>query len=786
MICKNTGYFMNIPSFVNRTKETQRIVSEIGNSYNTSNRVIFVAGRIGIGKSRLIKKVIEKDVTGFRTIQPDISKNVAQTISAGAYIDYLEHSIDKLGKEHTYNDIPSKIKYSVRLTTLVKIIISGVLSKIFGQGYYYNKLAKYESIIEKRDYIISVLKKHPYILHIPNVQFIDIESLEILIDISKKVTNTVFIMEYTIDESFDESQLYSLMEHFKTMNGRLSYIIIDKLPFDEVRRITNHSIPSNILREIYNRFNGNIYQLLLCKDDISFNENPIHASISELSQKERFIIHVLYMHNGYWLSNQLCSILTRSNISPIVTVMDYEQAVHSLIESKLIYLNDELELHLAHDSIITEVEKDKLDTVRFIAYNVVKTYYIELLQNNEGTPETHFLFQNMISFADSEIVQYLPTLHKIIRQWKYPDTIISRLSTYREKLLSSVNNQFLFETLSIFLTNLCVDYGSYTEAQKNLELVYNQQNAYHRALKAKTLTLLDNNEEAEEKFKELLHAAKTKREELVIELCKLSRDMAFYKLEISQEKAKNLYKNPQYKSFPEYAFVLRNYAELVDEYDKSLIMYKKAFHMFMKENRMDLAAQVLVSKSMFLAYKGEMKGAYKALDKAVSLKEVRDSHMLNNYAVLDILSGNTTVKTTAYLNDAILLQSDPYEKTITECNLLTAYTILKDRVHAEQTYQQILDGNWKRYQYQEFLHIVYMDLYFYSNTFEESELAEESLASLLKLYNNVSHNSMVANLIKSQIIGDESVEMFYAQFPFRVDFLGDWSIDINPDLEHYE
>ncbi len=92
---------MNVPAFVNRTKEAQKISTDIGISSNSSNRVIFIAGKIGVGKSCLIEKIIKNDVTGFRTIHLDICKNIAQTIRAGSYIDFFMNSIDKLAKNHT-------------------------------------------------------------------------------------------------------------------------------------------------------------------------------------------------------------------------------------------------------------------------------------------------------------------------------------------------------------------------------------------------------------------------------------------------------------------------------------------------------------------------------------------------------------------------------------------------------------------------------------------------------------------------------------------------------------
>ena len=161
---------------------------------------------------------------------------------------------------------------------------------------------------------------------------------------------------------------------------------------------------------------------------------------------------------------------------------------------------------------------------------------------------------------------------------------------------------------------------------------------------------------------------------------------------------------------------------------------------------------------------------------------VNEIYRLNNYAVLDILSGKTSTKTASSLNDAILIQGDSYERIITECNLLTVYTILNDKDHANQIYQKIMSENWKKYQYQEFLHIIYMDFYYYSSSFEEEELCAKSKESLLELYDKASPNGMVAGLIKAQILGDRSSNLFYARFPFRVDFLGDWSIEISPDI----
>src|SRR5699024_84491 len=91
----------------------------------------------------------------------------------------------------------------------------------------------------------------------------------------------------------------------------------------------------------------------------------------------------------------------------------------------------------------------------------------------------------------------------------------------------------------------------------------------------------------------------------------------------------------------------------------------------------------------------------------------KESYFLNNYAVLDLLDGNTSENIAKQLNDALLLTCDPYEKILIQCNLLVCYTLLTEMERAKEIMLEITSQPFEQFQYEEFLHIVYQDLFYY-------------------------------------------------------------------------
>ena len=74
------------------------------------------------------------------------------------------------------------------------------LDKTIGEGHTLYEPIDEKSILNKKRYIIDALRKNAFIISIDNIQNIDAHSLEILKEILEHISNTIFILEYTIEQ----------------------------------------------------------------------------------------------------------------------------------------------------------------------------------------------------------------------------------------------------------------------------------------------------------------------------------------------------------------------------------------------------------------------------------------------------------------------------------------------------------------------------------------------------------------------------------------------------------
>ena len=59
------------------------------------------------------------------------------------------------------------------------------------------------------------------------------------------------------------------------------------------------------------------------------------------------------------------------------------------------------------------------------------------------------------------------------------------------------------------------------------------------------------------------------------------------------------------------------------------------------------------------------------------------------------------------------------------------------------------------------------------------------MQQLHKLIEKSSADSMFVPIAKMQLKNQISPDLFYSHFPFRVDFLGCWNIEVSSDLENF-
>lgn len=499
-----------------------------------------------------------------------------------------------------------------------------------------------------------------------------------------------------------------------------------------------------------------------------------------------FLINLLFLNDGEIDKSLLFQILTESHIPLPLSKDNLEECCQYLNVEKIVNYTTDGKIRIAHDSIINELEHQPVNPILFVAYSILKEYYMEQIRM---FPEEHIverLFSLFVRFGDEELIKIFPYVKQIIKSRKYPQAIIYKLVRFRDILSErGISNPQFVNEIATLLTSLCLELELGEEAQNNLNLIYSDQNPYHRAMQAAIYSLDFTNQLSMNKIKKLIEHAETAREKLVIQLCMLSGEMACLNIEKSRDIAKSLIDIKEYKNIFEYAFLLRNYAELSSTYDESLFLYSQAIKRFRHAGRNDLCAQVYVSMSMIYAYKGNLSIAEKLLDKAEKMGGAFKRHLLNNYAVLEILSFKINVNTSEKLEDALLLTKDPYETLIIESNLLVCYVILNNKNKADQMRKNIEQQNYMQFHYEEFLHIVLQDLLFYYTSIGEKQKVTEITNELQKLIEISAPKSMVKEIAPLQLSKIKNPLEFYSNYPYRVDFLGNWNFEINRDLETY-
>ena len=773
-------------TFYNRIQETEKMVNMVKNG-TSSNKIIVISGKTGIGKSAFVDKVLSNELQNFMSIRVNICKASVDTIDNLFYINALYRTLSNLSRKKPFDKVHSPLYRGVtNIQNVLSFAVDIALDKTLGDGNLIFEHTDERSVLRKKDYIISVLEKNSCIIAIDNIQSIDTQSLEILKDVVEKIDDTTFIFEYTTNNESMSDDILAFYNTLKKFNATVYLFEMKCLDFQEAKKLAPSNIDETQLQQIYQISEGNLVKMQLADSTLGLNENPIKFRLSQLSKDKFFLVNILYLNGAIISYTDLCKMLVGNLNAPPFSEQKISRCINELENEKIIRYTSFGEVRLYHDSVISQLNLQSASAPLYSAYSVLKEYYCQKLCESKDEESIEHLFCLYLHFSDEELITLFPQISNLLKNYKYPQTVINKLVLYREKIQSQKHlNHHLYKKLVEFLVNLCIEYGLYDEAINNLNLIYSPANPYHRALKSRALSINFTNKKSIDLIRQLINQASSPREKLTSELCLLSAEMALQPRQKSLDMAKKMIETLEYQDCLEYAFLLSNYAELVDDSDECLSLYEQAIKRFHYAGRNDYVSNILVFVSMIYAYQGKTSNARQALDISKKRGGVKESYLLNNYAVLDVIEENATEKDVKQLSDALLLTCDPYEKILIQCNLLVCYTILAETERAEQIMLEITRQSYEQFQYEEFLHIVYQDLIFYFNSSKQESKAEQYRQQLRNLMKKSSSNTMLINIAKNQMNSQSTQNFFYSKFPFRVDFLGSWNVEVSPDLENY-
>jgi tetratricopeptide (TPR) repeat protein len=773
---------------LNRNDERCEILNLIKGS-KRNNEVIFLAGPSGIGKSELVRYILEHEIPESKNIRVEISLNKTGTIENNHYLNILYKAVFKhIRIERNLMKTSGSI---IKFSNLFRLAISWGKNRLgFPESARLFAPIQELDVIQKKEFIENALSGKGYIIVIENFQNIDVSSLEILNEIVAQTNNLIFIFEYTLIAS-DEGNIYSMFNSTLRICGKdsVKLLFINKLDFTEARRlIVDNSGLTNAdmdyLEKIYNESRGNLMQIILAKNILGTNQVPIEATIEHLSKNARYLLGIMY-----WLETEINYAelfeLTSEPYTPsdiAFSITSYEKSYQELCVAEIIVPRKNA-LRLRHDSIIAAIENYPENNIFYMAYATVKKYYLCIMQDPIKKPQfLECLFSLYIKSGDVDIVNLLSEIRAVVLREKYPDNIIRKLGFLEKKLLGATVSfhNYAYEALA----EICHAIGMADQAEIYLNKIYNSTNPFHFALKAGILALKYHIPECRSELDTMTDTlTDNPRLQITISLCRLFGIMMTSRKSIGRRYVEQLLKSAECIESVEYGLLLRNYAELIDDITVSINVYEQALNIFRKHHYQGYEADVYIALSMLYAYLGKFKRSEKYLQRAVETDaETEKSAVYNNMAAISLLKGTYDKETLRNFNNALLLNNYDYDKCIIKCNLLIYYCLIGNIDMANELCIQVETSGHEQYNYDEFKHIVYTNLLFFSKCARDKNREDLYTNKLRELVDSDDVCESVVRLTRANLSAIEDTKYFYSKFPYRVDFLGNWRFWIDKSI----
>lgn len=768
-------------------RETDALnVIEMINSQTLSNKIILLTGISGVGKSGLVEKLSQSELLRDVIVSVRVSKSSIDTIENQQYFNALYKVVVKYAKSKMFDNIPSPMQQgAVNFKNIFRVIKNIIKSQMgINENHLLAEPEEGESIIRKKEYISYLLSTTNIILDIENIQNIDTQSLEILKEIICESKHQTYIFEYTLTRDND-AHYENFYKELKELNTQIYCYKVEKMDFMIAKQLAPKDIcmDEEKLRELYDKSEGNLMEIILANDKIFFNSSNIDIKLKSLSKSEKYLLYIIFLNDYPLLYEELATMSVIESPEKIITdFAELKDLIYMLCEKKILLMDKDF-IKIRHDSIIDIMQHHIANPILYCAYKTLKDYYNRRIDVLPIAVE--HLLSLYLKFSDQELLTLLNRVKQFVLNMKYPDLIIQKLEYFRENLLTKSSQGFRGSYyLTIMLTEICLNKKMAEEAQKNLSLIYDEGNIYHIALQAQILSLKESNE-AHDSLAELVDKTpKNSRLRLICEICLLYLKTKLLPTFQTKAYGETLITNSFYQEYTEYAFLLRNFAELCDSTEECNKYYLAALKIFENHKRYHDMASVYISLSMIYAYTGNIELARRHLNNALSLdkRELSLCYILNNNSTLQILENNFSEITEKNLKNALLLSVSRYEKLIVSANLLVYYCLVKDFEKSKKIAENIETSHYQDFKYEELLHIIYQNLYFYYSAFkhdnDKKDFYYKQILSLVNSPNTRESTKEIASgmihLVKSQY--------FYTQFPFRVDFLGYWEFTIDNDL----
>lgn len=260
-------------NFVNR-KEDFLWFNKRVRATNQYNKLFYICGRSGIGKSSFTDKLMKENLSQYSCISIRFSsvRNIAN--SDGFFLQTIVSEMSKYADKT--NRFDSFKYFMINFKTIAESIrqyflnVNGTLDNIMSYGLNDKVLKAFT------DYLIYIFNNNKIVLNIESIEMIDEYSIKVLKRLLNETFNNIFLLEFTYDDSNDHFK-YKLWDNLAGENPGDNYRYdLKSLDFEECIKIHNNKNTKKLtnydmIEKVYHSSKGNLYKIIHFDAEEHFN-----------------------------------------------------------------------------------------------------------------------------------------------------------------------------------------------------------------------------------------------------------------------------------------------------------------------------------------------------------------------------------------------------------------------------------------------------------------------------------------------------------------------------------
>lgn len=743
--------------FINRSSEKRRLTSLI----KQESRINIIFSNEGFGKTALLENYLNSlDFDSYIRVSTEdlFTENAPEFYFITRIITETCEKLNINKIKNTGKKFWDKQKSNLSISLNIGPIGIGYT---FPQEYR----AKIDNLIDA----IKLIGKNIYI-HIENVQKIDYSSLSYIIKFINETSNVIFFLECS-----DNVELCNKLKKIFTEN-KLHFDImpINKLEWPHVSLVLKNLniVVNSTLEKEYESLNGNLKKLI-------FNNSYDTTDVSILDAEQQFILNCIKIMN------------TNISVSDLHTVLiKYDSANRYLfsLPNLRTYLKDLSnwglisKTNFEHYYITTKGINHSKSGSDDLIISVFSNYYIPIISNNSACQEDkikglRLLLDIYLRYNDCRIIKIIPYVEPNLLLLNLDKDILDRIYN----CLKQISQYDLRDTM-LFMARSYIKLNCYNEAKEILDKYIVAENDLSIVLNSTILIHLSKDTESTELYiKNKIEQTSNVVLKSALRTCLVSLYMQTKPVSYVLAYVQNLKKEDLTQT--DYYIIQKN----ISIYFNNKIAFQKltdSYNYFVSNKYNRLAIATAITLATKYAQTGEINKARHFLgvlcdNKYLSMKDL--NYIDNNLSVLDMLECRLNKNTINKLKEAYSFCKDHYTRVLIANNMLLYYVLINDLGNARVYADEIEKDGLNLYNFDDYLHLAYLNLRFFYNRVNNSEKVDYYNGKLKELQETCHSNELKAyiavNISEKNTLSVNERWHYMASYKYRPAFVGHWIIN---------